>query len=156
MYIAYQKGSERTILSIKQQTLAHANELYTVILPHNKEQQITVQLICSQAAEFSHLRLQAAICWCSNLNSSFEKMLLKIIVFFALFLSEHIGSQKGLGWKGPQSPPSPNPCHAQGCPPPAQSAQGPIQPGLQCPQGWGTHSFWTAVPGPQHSERKIF
>ena len=27
-----------------------------------------------------------------------------------------------------------------GCHPPAQFAQGPIQPGLECLQGWGTHS----------------
>ena len=47
-----------------------------------------------------------------------------------------IESQNGLGWKGPQSPPSP--CHGQGCPPPAQAAQGPIQPGFEHFQGWGT------------------
>ena len=29
-------------------------------------------------------------------------------------------------------------CHGQGCPPPAQAAQGPIQPGLERLQGWGT------------------
>ena len=34
------------------------------------------------------------------------------------------------------------PCDAyRGCHPPAQAAQGPIQPGLEHPQGWGTHSF---------------
>jgi len=27
-----------------------------------------------------------------------------------------------------------------GCPPPAQTAQGPVQPGLECLQGWGIHS----------------
>jgi len=35
------------------------------------------------------------------------------------------------GLEGSQSPPSPNHCHGQGCPPPAQAAQGPIQPGLE-------------------------
>jgi len=30
-------------------------------------------------------------------------------------------------------------CHGQGCPPPAQAAQGPIQPGLECLQTWGIH-----------------
>ena len=44
----------------------------------------------------------------------------------------------GLGWKRPQSPHRPNPSHGQGCPPPAQAAQSPIQPGLECLQGWGT------------------
>ena len=34
--------------------------------------------------------------------------------------------------------PVPAPCHGQGCPPPAQAAQGPIQPGFECLQGWGT------------------
>ena len=48
-----------------------------------------------------------------------------------------IESQNGLGREGSQSPPSPNPCHEQGCPKPAQSAQGPIQPGLESLQGWG-------------------
>jgi len=33
------------------------------------------------------------------------------------------------------------PCYGQGCHPPAQAAQGPIQPGLEHLQGWGTHSF---------------
>ena len=35
-------------------------------------------------------------------------------------------------------PTHPNPCRGQGCPPPAQAAQGPIQPGLERLQGWGT------------------
>ena len=33
-----------------------------------------------------------------------------------------------MGWNGPQGPPSPRPCRGQGCRPPAQAAQGPIQP----------------------------
>jgi len=33
-------------------------------------------------------------------------------------------------------------------PPPAQAAQGPIQPGLEHPQGWGTTALWAAVPAP--------
>ena len=49
-------------------------------------------------------------------------------------------SQNGLGWKGPQSPPRPNPCHGQGYLPPAQAAQGPIQPGLEHLQ-----LLWAAV-----------
>ena len=53
-----------------------------------------------------------------------------------------IESQSGLSLKGPQSPPSPNPCHRQGCHPAAQAAQDPIQPGLEGLQGWGTHSFY--------------
>ena len=36
--------------------------------------------------------------------------------------------------------PVPLPCRGQGCPPSAQAAQGPIQPGLEHLQGWGTHS----------------
>jgi len=35
----------------------------------------------------------------------------------------------------------PTHCHGQGCYPPAQAAQGPIQAGLEQLQGWGTHSF---------------
>ena len=42
-------------------------------------------------------------------------------------------SQNGLGWKGPQMPTHPNPSRGQGCPPPAQAAQGPIPPGLVKP-----------------------
>ena len=34
--------------------------------------------------------------------------------------------------------PVPTPCSGQCCPPPAQAAQGPIQPGLEHLQGWGT------------------
>ena len=56
----------------------------------------------------------------------------------ALWAHVTIESQKGLVWKGPESPPSPTPCCGQGCPPPAQAAQGLIQPGLERLQGWGT------------------
>ena len=49
-----------------------------------------------------------------------------------------IESQNGLVWKGPHRPPSPTPCRGQGCPPPAQAAQGSIQAGLEHLQGWGT------------------
>jgi len=61
-----------------------------------------------------------------------------------------IESQNGLGWKGAQSPRCPNPCCGQGYPPPAPASQGPIQPGLECVQGWGTtaslHSCARASP----------
>ena len=52
-----------------------------------------------------------------------------------------LGNSAIIGWRGPQRPPSPTPCHEQGCPPPDQAAQGPIQPGLGHLQGWGTHVF---------------
>ena len=55
-----------------------------------------------------------------------------------LLFHRNIESQNRLGWKGPHSPPSPIRCHGQGCPPPAQAAHGPIQPGLKHLQGWGT------------------
>ena len=42
------------------------------------------------------------------------------------------------GLEGASKPTQPNPCRGQGCPPPAQAAQGPIQPGLERLQGWGT------------------
>ena len=47
-----------------------------------------------------------------------------------------------LGWKGPQSPPSPTPCRRQGCHPPAQAAQGPIQPGLDPPGIANSRLVW--------------
>ena len=37
--------------------------------------------------------------------------------------------------------PVPTHCYRQDCPPPAQAAQGLIQPGLEHLQGWGIHSF---------------
>ena len=43
-----------------------------------------------------------------------------------------------LGWRRPYISPKPTPSHGQGCFPPAQTAQGPIQPGLEClPAGVG-------------------
>ena len=48
----------------------------------------------------------------------------------------------------------PTPCHGQGCHPAAQAAQGPIQPGLEHLQGWGTHSFTVLVP--HHPLSKTF
>jgi len=47
--------------------------------------------------------------------------------------------------------PAPTPCHRQGCYPPAQAAQGPIQAGLDCLQGCSIHSFsGQPVPVPHH------
>jgi len=37
--------------------------------------------------------------------------------------------------------PFPTPCYVQGRQPAAQAAQSHIQPGLECLQGWGIHSF---------------
>jgi len=37
--------------------------------------------------------------------------------------------------------PVPTPCRVQGRHPAAQAAQRPIQPGLECLQGWGIHSL---------------
>jgi len=37
--------------------------------------------------------------------------------------------------------PFPTPCYVQGRQPAAQAAQSHIQPGLECLQGWGTHSL---------------
>jgi len=43
------------------------------------------------------------------------------------------------------------PCCGQGYCPPAQAAQGPIQPGLEHLQGWGVHSFSEQpIPVPHH------
>ena len=54
-------------------------------------------------------------------------------------------SQNGLGWRGPQRSPNSNPLPWAGCPSPAQTAQGPIPPGLKYIQGWGTHSFLSSL-----------
>ena len=37
--------------------------------------------------------------------------------------------------------PAPTPCRGQGCHPAAQAAQGPVHPGPEHVQGWGSHSF---------------
>lgn len=44
-----------------------------------------------------------------------------------------------LGWRGPDSPPSPYTVLA-GLPP-NSAAQGTVPPGLECLRGWGTHHF---------------
>ena len=43
--------------------------------------------------------------------------------------------------KDPNAHPVPTPCYVQGRQPAAQAAQSHIQPGLECLQGWGTHSL---------------
>lgn len=35
-----------------------------------------------------------------------------------------------------------------GCSPPAEAAQGPIQPGTELLKGWGATALWPAVLGP--------
>ena len=48
--------------------------------------------------------------------------------------------------------PVPTHCYRQDCPPPAQAAQGLIQPGLEHLRGWGIHSCsGQPVPGPHHT-----
>ena len=43
-------------------------------------------------------------------------------------------------------------CYVQGCQPPDQAAQGPIQHGLEHLQGWSIHSLSEQpVPAPHHS-----
>jgi len=51
-------------------------------------------------------------------------------------------------WVGPRRPPSSTPLLWAGLPPspPAQAAQGPIQPGLKHLQEWGTHSLYGQQP----------
>jgi len=49
----------------------------------------------------------------------------------------------------------------QDCPPTAQAAQGPIQPGLECLQGWGTTASLgscarASPPGEKTSEKRFF
>ena len=47
--------------------------------------------------------------------------------------------------------PVPTPCHGQGCYPPDQAAQGPIQPGLEHVQRWDMPSFaGQPPPAPHH------
>jgi len=51
--------------------------------------------------------------------------------------------------------PIPTPCHWQGCHPPGEAAQGPIQPGCDCLQGWGSLSL-SAVSPPRCSSNEKF
>ncbi len=68
-----------------------------------------------------------------------------------------IESQDVLGWKGLQSPFSPKPLSWAGLLLPAQAAQGPIQPGLEHLQGWGTHNLsGQTVPLPNYPLSKEF
>jgi len=50
--------------------------------------------------------------------------------------------------------PLPNPCHGQGCHPPDQAAQCPIQPGLEPLLGWGICSF-SGQPAPHHCQQLL-
>ena len=56
--------------------------------------------------------------------------------------------QNGLGWKGPQSPPGPTPCHGQGCPPPAQLPRAPSNLALSASRDGAPQLLWAAVPVP--------
>ena len=56
----------------------------------------------------------------------------------------HAENRKIIEWLSLEvtsQPMLPNPCHEQGCPPPAQAAQGPIQPGLERLQGYTSSPF---------------
>lgn len=66
-------------------------------------------------------------------------------VLQTLVRSQNHGNTEWLGWKGPQIPPSPNPCHGQVASEPKQAAQDSPPPGLRDLWGWGIHSvFCTA------------
>jgi len=52
---------------------------------------------------------------------------------------------------------SPTPCHAQGHLQPDQVALSPVQPGLECFQGWGIdHLSGQPMPGPHHPHHNKF
>jgi len=64
-----------------------------------------------------------------------------------------------MAWVGrhPEDLPVPSPCYGQEHFPTAQAAQGPIQPGLEHLQGWGSHSLpGQPVPVSHHPHRKSF
>ena len=68
-----------------------------------------------------------------------------------------LGTQKhGMAWVGGDLEDHLVPSHGQGCPPPAQAGQGPIQPSLEHHQGWGTHSSLGSNAGPHHPPSKKF
>jgi len=60
---------------------------------------------------------------------------------FLICLMELTGFHR-MAWveKDHNDHPVSTPCCVQGHQPPDQSAQSHIQPGLECPQGWGIHS----------------
>ena len=63
----------------------------------------------------------------------------------SLWIPSNSGYSTVLWWKGTSKPTQPQPLPWAGLPPPAQAAQGPIQPGLERLQGWGTtasHYHW--------------
>jgi len=67
-----------------------------------------------------------------------------------------IQTQNGLSWKGAQRSSTSSSLPWAGLPPTSSAAQGPIQPGLEHLQGWGTTASWAAVPVPHHPLSKEF
>lgn len=64
-------------------------------------------------------------------------------------------ADNGLGWRDLKAHPSPTPYCRQGCPAPAQAAQGSSQPGFERLRERGITALWPAVPAPHRplSER---
>ena len=73
----------------------------------------------------------------------------------ANYITESLNNTTVWVGRGLKAHPAPTPRHglvaptSTGCP-------GPIQPGLEHLQGWGTAALWAAVPGPHHPLSKLF
>ena len=71
-----------------------------------------------------------------------------MVVCWAAIIVVESSSKNGPGRKGSQSPPSPTPCRGQGCPPPAQAAQGPSNLALSASRDGAPQLLWAAVLAP--------
>ena len=62
-----------------------------------------------------------------------------------------------LGLEGPSKPTQPHPMLGAGLPLTSSAAKGTIHPGLECLQGWSTHSFSKeSMPVPHYPLSKKF
>jgi len=67
-----------------------------------------------------------------------------------LFRLRESQNHRMVGLEGPLQPTQPQPLPWAGCPPPAEAAQGPTQPGLSTSRDGAPTLLWAAVPGPRH------
>lgn len=93
---------------------------------------------------------QSISCWRAKYFSPNDSCSEQISTADYLSTFNHImESQSGLGWKGPQSSPSPNPVPWVGLPPSSSAYPGPRPTWPWTPPGVGHLRVpWAAVPGP--------
>ena len=125
--------------------------------------------VCVASSKQMHYKIPSFLFNSSETPTTWKNSFQKSFTFFRLDYTlmvhtlknsrhfAYVENHRTIEWfrlKNTSKPTHPQPLPWAGLPPTSSAAQGPIQPGLECPQGWGTYSF-SGQPTSRFS-RKMF